>query len=983
MSPSTRSIAWGLTLALCALTAPASAATVAYLSDADLIARADRIVLARVVDSRVVRDAGGVVRTFTELRVVEDLTGMASPTVGFVELGDLRTMFVPGTPTLRADEEVVVFLEAGRRGYRTINLAGSIWRTSATAEARGGETSLQRETSGVAWVGAPTVPEAPPTLERLRALVAERRHVVSWRAPGAAANAAAHADVVAAEATSGFTLLGGGLRWFEADRQTPVVWYRNPASPAPTDTTGEAEIRLALSAWSTPSTATIDVVYGGARAIGDASPFCSEASRGGGLVTFEDPTGELGSGVLAVGGGCVDPTATRQVNGTSFGAFSHAFVLVNRKALLTQTYRTPVNLSRILEHEIGHGLGLGHVNAASARAALNIMYPSCCLSSTPLPPALGPDDLAGIEFIYPTTVTARSCAFSVAPLSAVFPHRGGTASVVVQTAPDCAWRAETSASWLHLADAVDHTGGATIEYQVEENTGPPRSGALRVADQTLVVSQEPGDSDGDGLPDEWETSFGLDPQSGAGDDGREGDPDGDGRLNVDEHLLGSHPRGFFRRLFAEGASNALFDSRVSIFAPDGTGPAHLLVSVLTAGGDQRALGVVLPPFGRRDLRLADFGLRDAEFATTIESDRPVAADRVMTWDARQYGAHADAGVARSSSRWYFAEGATHSGFELFYLIVNPNPIDADVRVRYLLPEPGATIERTYRVNANSRRTIWVDVEDPALAATDVAAEIESPPNAPVVAERAMYRSADRVFEAGHAAAGVASPATVWWFAEGATGTFFDTFVLVANPAAVDAALMFTYVLPDGTRIELPHRVAGRSRATVWVDTESAALAATAAAIEVRSTNGVPVVVERAMWWPGPDASSWYEAHVGTGATRLSGRWALANADCHVLAPDERTYLLIANPTGRAGSVRVALREEGTATPIVQTVELAATSRLTFDVCALFPPTGPKRISAMVETADGEAWLVAERASYWSEGDRFWAAGVASAGTAWP
>ena len=38
------------------------------------------------------------------------------------------------------------------------------------------------------------------------------------------------------------------------------------------------------------------------------------------------------------------------------------------------------------------------------------------------------------------------------------------------------------------------------------------------------------------------------------------------------------------------------------------------------------------------------------------------------------------------------------------------------------------------------------------------------------------------FAAGHESAGVTAPATQWFLAEGATGAFFDLFVLVANPA---------------------------------------------------------------------------------------------------------------------------------------------------------------------------------------------------------
>lgn len=50
------------------------------------------------------------------------------------------------------------------------------------------------------------------------------------------------------------------------------------------------------------------------------------------------------------------------------------------------------------------------------------------------------------------------------------------------------------------------------------------------------------DSDGDGLPDVWEMNYGLDPTSGIGEEGADGDPDSDGFRNIEEFIYSTHPK---------------------------------------------------------------------------------------------------------------------------------------------------------------------------------------------------------------------------------------------------------------------------------------------------------------------------------------------------------------------------------------------------------------------------------------------------------
>jgi hypothetical protein len=154
------------------------------------------------------------------------------------------------------------------------------------------------------------------------------------------------------------------------------------------------------------------------------------------------------------------------------------------------------------------------------------------------------------------------------------------------------------------------------------------------------------------------------------------------------------------------------------------------------------------------------------------------------------------------------------------------------------------------------------------------------------------------------------------------------------------------------------------------------LADAAVSAIVESTNSVPIVVERTMWWPGPTVSAqfWTEAHNSAGATSTGTRWALAEGE--VGGPDEaETYVLIANTTSTVGSGRVTLYfEDGGSTQ--RTLVLDPNSRTTVGVRAMFPEATNRRFSAVVESLGATpVQIVVERAMYTSPGGVTWAAGT--------
>jgi hypothetical protein len=491
------------------------------------------------------------------------------------------------------------------------------------------------------------------------------------------------------------------------------------------------------------------------------------------------------------------------------------------------------------------------------------------------------------------------------------------------------------------------------------------------------------DADGDGLPNGWEQQFGLDPESAVHPNGADGDPDQDGVTNAEELAAHSHPRGLYRRYLAEGAGNSFFQTRLALV--NVTSPAsHVLLRFLRDDGVTITQDLVVLPGVRRTVDTVKIaGLQGVSFSTVIESDVPVVVDRTMTWDGRRYGAHAETSIAAPSETWYLAEGSTSGAFDLFYLLQNPNDAPVTAQVRFVRPLGLPPIEKTYHLPPASRTTLVVDGADPALASTDVSAVITS--SLPIIVERAMYLSRPgEPFAAGHDGAGIAAPATQWFLAEGATGTFFELFVLLLNPSEQAATCEVRYLTSGGATYVKAYILPPNSRTTIWVDQENIpglghVLADTAVSTLVTSLNGVPIVVERAMWWPDGD---WREAHVSAGATAPGRRWGVANGE--VGGPNGiDTYVLIANTSAVAGQVNVSvILEDGRWLGRIYTVP--ASSRFNVSVAQDFADAAGRRFSVLVEAGDlVPVDLVVESAMYWHANGVVWGAGTNAPATRLP
>jgi hypothetical protein len=445
--------------------------------------------------------------------------------------------------------------------------------------------------------------------------------------------------------------------------------------------------------------------------------------------------------------------------------------------------------------------------------------------------------------------------------------------------------------------------------------------------------------------------------------------------------------GTFRRYFAEGATGAFFDTGIALLNATGQ-PATATVRFQKENGQVVSQTVQLAGLARATVNPeALAGLEAASFSTVVESTQPIIADRTMRWDGSGYGSHAETSIAQPLATWYLAEGATTGGFNLFYLLQNPTGQAATISIEYLRPAPAAPITKTYTVGPNTRRSIHVNAEDPALDEAEISAVVTSTNAVPIVVERAMYLDSNGQFlGAGHESAALPEPSTSWFFAEGATGPFFNMFILIANPGAADAAVEARYLLPSGEVITRSYLARARSRLTIGVHDQAPALAQAVVSTTLHSTNAVPFLAERAMWWPSLAlVPQWQEGHNSAGAVRAGEKWGLADGE-EGGASNQQTFVLVANTSNTAGSAQVTvIFEDGTTAQLAAPLALAPNSRTTLPMRQLFPTAAGRRFGTLVESlGPAPAQIVVERAMYSDapvDGQSvIWAAGTNVLGT---
>jgi BACON domain-containing protein/all-beta uncharacterized protein len=88
------------------------------------------------------------------------------------------------------------------------------------------------------------------------------------------------------------------------------------------------------------------------------------------------------------------------------------------------------------------------------------------------------------------TQTGGECKFELGSSSTSFPNLGGSNTVQVRASSAmCSWTATSHVDWIDIRSGRDGKGSGAVVYEVAATAGPPRTGTLTVAGQTVTVTQ--------------------------------------------------------------------------------------------------------------------------------------------------------------------------------------------------------------------------------------------------------------------------------------------------------------------------------------------------------------------------------------------------------------------------------------------------------------------------------------------------------------
>lgn len=376
-------------------------------------------------------------------------------------------------------------------------------------------------------------------------------------------------------------------------------------------------------------------------------------------------------------------------------------------------------------------------------------------------------------------------------------------------------------TWVLVANAGDQAAQVSLSYYTESgprNADPvtvPAHSRLTVNASSTIWAKSSGIRVGSDLPVYVERAMYW-------------------KDRIEGHTATGTESGALQWYLAEGCTDFDFETWLTILNPSGN-DALVNLRFLTEKGEIDGGQVAVPALSRRNVRVNDW-VSASNVSSILSSDDAVVAEVSMYGPARRSGT-CSMGIKNPAQGWYLAEGATHSGFDTWLLLLNPQAETAKVTVS--VDSTGSRLEPiSLELKPLSRTTLHLN---DVMPGRDVSMTVDS--DRPIVASRSMYWAVPGG-RAGHESTGYEAASTQTFLPEGCTDFGFDTWLLMHNPGEAETTASVYAMTTEGERKIADMAVPPYTRVTMKVNDYYKG------SFSLRVVSGQPICCERATYWAG-------------------------------------------------------------------------------------------------------------------------------------